>query len=139
MPYSYSAAKITLKVPGAYNVRSFDSDQDLFYCFPNFKATCTINSASIDLIPLIDVSGSYSLWLVAGIQNPAVNISSSTAGDYYWSGESKWNGEDINKARSIPEVPDVTQSYFADHSAIAVDYTASTPVALTVFPNNIGE
>lgn len=91
MPYNGGRGKITLDIPSAYTVRSFTTDQDKFYCFPNFKATCTINTASLDLIPLVDVSGSFSVWLVAGVLNPQTNWTTDTAEAYYFEGDSTWS------------------------------------------------
>lgn len=68
-----------------------------------------------------------------------MNISLSTATDYFWSAESTWDSNDINVPQVLPEVPNLAMTYFADHTAKATDNSATTPVALTVFPNNIGE
>jgi hypothetical protein len=66
MPYRGDYSKIYLTIPQTYDVNTnIDSDDWLFYCFPNFKATCAVSSAKkVTLSPKETVSGVKKVWII---------------------------------------------------------------------------
>jgi hypothetical protein len=66
LPYVNNNAKIYLDIPSVYDVNiGIIADDWMFYCFPNFKSSCSVSSSKrVTLTPKVDVSGVKSVWLL---------------------------------------------------------------------------
>lgn len=119
MPYVNNYAKIYLDIPSVYDINTGITNNDwIFYCFPNFKATCSLSSNKrVTLIPKTDVSGVKSVWILQTLKNPIANITSATKDTYFFSGFSEWRDKEMTS--SVAASADLRNGMYVAHTSSA--------------------